>query len=333
MMTHQAVDLPDTLDGYPASEIAEWKTEFDVTRALERLGHSCRLIGGFDEVSVIRRTLHDYKPHIVFNLLEEFRGEGVYVPFILGYLQLRRYPVTGCNPNGLMLADDKVLCKKILRYHRIPVPDFARVRHGRVTRRPRRLEFPLIVKSTSVHGSVGIAQASIVTSDEKLKERVDFIHDQIGTDALIERYVDGRELYQGVIGNRRLEVFPPWEMRFDRLPDAAPKIATEKVKWDLAYQKKTGITTGAAQNLPSAIVDRMGRMCKRVYRILGLTGYARMDFRLTEGGELFLLEPNPNPDLARDEDFAVSAESGGLDYDRLIQRVTNLGIRYGKGRR
>lgn len=183
------------------------------------------------------------------------------------------------------------------------------------------------MKSSTEHGSVGIAQASLVTSDEKLTERVEFIHTQLGTDAVAEQYIEGRELYLGVIGNRRLQTFPVWEMRFENLPDNAPRIATERVKWNLEYQQKHSIKAGMAKDLPDGVADRIGKLCKRVYRILGLSGYARMDFRLTDDGRIFLLEPNPNPDLARDEDFAESAKAVGIGYDKLIDRVLKLGLR------
>ncbi|MCH6546928.1 MAG: ATP-grasp domain-containing protein [Gemmatimonadetes bacterium] len=326
VLTHQKIELPGSVKGLSEKEIAPWKTEYHVVNALKRLKHETTLLGGVDELAAIRTTLFDWKPHITFNLLEEFRGEGIYVPYVLGYLQLMHQPFTGCHPTGLQVADDKVLAKKLLRYHRIPAPDFAVFQRGRAIRRPRRLAFPLFVKSSTEHGSAGIAQASLVTNDEKLAERVQFIHEQIGTDALAEEYIEGRELYLGVIGDQRLQTFPVWEMRFEKLPDGTPRIATERIKWNLEYQKKHGIKTGAAKNLPDGVAARIVKLSKRVYRILGLTGYARMDFRLAEDGKLFLLEPNPNPDLARDEDFAESAKAVGMGYDRLIQRILRLGM-------
>lgn len=326
VLTHQKIELPGSVKGLSEKEIAPWKTEYHVVNALKRLKHETTLLGGVDDLAAIRTTLFDWKPHITFNLLEEFRGEGIYVPYVLGYLQLMHQPFTGCHPTGLQVADDKVLAKKLLRYHRIPAPDFAVFQRGRAIRRPRRLAFPLFVKSSTEHGSAGIAQASLVTNDEKLAERVQFVHEQIGTDAVAEEYIEGRELYLGVIGDQRLQTFPVWEMRFEKLPDGTPRIATERIKWNLEYQKKHGIKTGAAKNLPDGVAARIVKLSKRVYRILGLTGYARMDFRLAEDGKLFLLEPNPNPDLARDEDFAESAKAVGMGYDRLIQRILRLGM-------
>jgi D-alanine-D-alanine ligase len=311
----------------------EWKSEFDVITTLEKLGYQTRALSDVSEFGDIRMVLNAFDPHLVFNLLEEFRGEGIYVPYVLGYLELHHFPFTGCNPYGLVVCDNKSLLKKILRYHRIPVPESALFGRGRTARRlPRRLRFPAIVKSASMHGSVGIAQASVVTSDEKLRERVDFIHDHVQTDAVVEEYIEGRELYAGVLGNQRLQVFPVWEMRFGNLPEGTRPIATGKVKWDEEYQDKLKIRTGAAKNLPEGIAVRIERYCKKAYRALGLSGYARMDFRLTDDGRLFLLEPNPNPDLNKDEDFAQAAKAAGIDYVALIQRIVSLAFRYREGK-
>ncbi|MCZ6793779.1 MAG: ATP-grasp domain-containing protein [Planctomycetota bacterium] len=320
--------MPDDVSKLSDKEMAPWKTEYDVVTALEDLGHESKTLGAINEVAAVRRVLQEWKPHIVFNLLEEFRGEGFYVPYLLGYLQLVRQSFTGCNPASLLLADNKVMTKKILRYHRIPVPEFVVFPLGRKIKRPKRLEFPLIVKSSVEHGSVGIAQASIVYSDEKLEERVRFVHEKIQTGAIAEQYIEGRELYVGVLGNRQLKTFPVWEMVFESLPEGTLPIATAKVKWDAGYQERGGIKTSAAKNLPGDVEKRIWRICKRVYRILGLNGYARMDFRLTDDGKIYLLEPNPNPDLAYGDEFSSAAEAVKIGYEPLIQRILNLGIRY-----
>jgi len=328
VLTHQRYEHREDISDVPDKEFAGWKTEHDVIEALHALGHETRVVGGATDISEVRHVLEEWKPHIVFNLLEEFGGTGVYVPYLLGWLELMGMPFTGCNPVGLQLADSKQLMKKVLRYHRIPSPDFALFPRGRVVRRPPRLQLPLIVKSAVAHGSVGISQASVVATDEKLAERVEFVHERLNTDALAEEYIEGRELYVGLLGNQRLESFPIWELTFANLAEGAPAIATEKVKWDLAYQKRLGVRTGPARALPAGVAERMVRLGKRVYRTLGLSGYARMDFRLTEAGDLFLLEPNPNPDLALDEDFALSAKAGGMAYEQLIHRVLAVGAGY-----
>jgi D-alanine-D-alanine ligase len=175
---------------------------------------------------------------------------------------------------------------------------------------------------------VGIARASLVHDEEQLRERAEFVQRQLGTDVIAERFIGGRELYVGITGNLRLDVFPIWELLFTNVEDDVPLIATAKVKWDPAYQKRLGVKTQEASDLSPEKAREITRVCKRAYRILNLTGYARIDLRLTDEGELFLLEANPNPQLSYGEDFAESAEAAGLSYDALLQRIINLGLSY-----
>jgi D-alanine-D-alanine ligase len=326
-LLHESLVPPENVAG-PDTLEADWKMEFDVTVTLRDLGHDVHTLGVADDLGVIRRGIEEYKPHIALNLLEDFHGVNVFDQNVVSYLELLRVAYTGCNPRGLLLARDKSLAKKLMAYHRIPVPEFTVFQMGRSVRRPKRLRFPLIVKSLTKEASIGISQASVVESDEKLRERVRFIHESIGTDAIVEHYIDGRELYVGIIGNQRLEVFPVWEMFFTKMPEDARRIATDRVKWSRAYQKKRGIRTGPAKDLPNGLSQQMQRLAKRVYRTLNMSGYARMDIRLTPEGKMYVLEANPNPQLAYGEDFAESAEMAGIEYGELLQRILNLGLRW-----
>src|SRR5690606_29165154 len=164
--------------------------------------------GVWDDLGKMRKEIEEWKPHVAFNLLEEFHGVSLYDQHVVSFLELMRQPYTGCNPRGLLLAHDKALCKQILVYHRIPTPKFTVYQRGRSVKIPKRLNYPLVVKSVSEDASRGISQASVVYNDEKLKDRVEFMYDQIGCDALVEEYIDGRELYVGVLGNQRLRTFP-----------------------------------------------------------------------------------------------------------------------------
>jgi len=319
---------PESLEGVSEKDIARCKTEYDVTVGLEHLGHDVRVLGVSDDIAELRRIILDWKPHIAFNLLEEFREERINVPYVLGFLELMNLPYTGCNPSAMIVAENKPMVKKILRYHRVPSPDFMVCPRGKPVRRPPRLEFPLIVKSAGEHGSIGIAHASVVHDDAALAERAVFIHNNVGTAAIAERYIDGREVYLGVVGNRRLMTLPIWELMFASLPEGAPRIATQKVKWDQKYQVKVGLSAGPAGELPEGVDEQMRKLAKRVYKILGLSGYCRMDFRVREDGKVFVLEPNPNPDLAHDDEFAESALAAGIEYEQLLQRILNLGLRY-----
>lgn len=306
----------------------EWKTEYDVVTTLRDMGHEVRPVGLRNDLSVIRKAIDDWKPHIAFNLLEEFDGVAVYDQNVVSYLELLRMPYTGCNPRGLMLSRDKSLTKKVLSYHRIPSPDFFVCPLGETVKRPKRLDFPLIVKSISEEASLGISQASIVEDDEKLKERVAFIHNSVGTGALVERYIEGRELYVGVLGNRQLQVLPVWELVMDKMPEECRRIATQRVKWSHKYQTKYGISSCAAKDLPNGMAGEIQRLAKRIYRILGLGGYARIDLRLDQNHKVYVLEANPNPQIAHDEDFAKSAEEVSIPYTSLLQRIINLGLQW-----
>jgi D-alanine-D-alanine ligase len=325
-LMHEYLVPPEDVSGFDVANV-DWKMEFDVTVTLRELGHEVRPLGVGDDLGVIRKTLDEWKPHIAFNLLEDFGGINTFDQNVVSYLELLRLRYTGCNPRGLLLARDKALSKKLLAYHRIPVPEFAVIPMGHKVRRPKRLDFPLIVKSLTKEASVGISQASVVENEEKLAERVRFIHESIRTDAIVEQYVDGRELYVGVMGNQRLVVFPVWEMMFTKWPEESWRIATDRVKWSRSYQKKRGIKTNEAK-LPNALGERIQHLCKRVYRTLHLSGYARMDLRLTPEGRVCVLEANPNPQLAYGEDFAESAERAGIKYAHLLQRILGYGLQW-----
>lgn len=305
----------------------EWKTEFDVTSTLRDMGHDVHTLGVKDDLGVIRQAVDRFKPQIAFNLMEAFHEIGAFDMNVVSYLELLRLAYTGCNPRGMVLSRDKALSKQLMTYHRIPVPEFTVFRRGRAIKIPHRLKFPAIVKSLTQEASIGIAQASVVEEEAKLKERVKFVHESIGTDAIVERYIDGREFYVGILGNERLQVFPVWEMEFGKMPEGVHRIATDRVKWSVKYQKKHGISTSEAQ-LPEATSEAIKRVAKRVYRTLNMSGYARMDLRTDIEGRFFVLEANANPQLAFGEDFAESAERTGLRYDELLQRILNVGLKW-----
>ncbi len=326
-LMHRELVPPESPENHDL-ETVDWKTEFHVLRALRDLGHDVQVLGIENDLGIIRHKLNDWKPHIAFNLMEVFHNVGVFDQNVVSYLELLRIPYTGCNPRGLMLARDKALSKKLLAYHRIAVPDFAVFPRGRKVKRPKRLSFPLIVKSLTQESSIGISQASVVEDDQKLQERVGFIHQSIGTDAIVESYIDGRELYVGVLGNQRLEVFPIWELLFTNMPDEARPIATERAKWSVKYQEKRGIKSAEAKDLDGQTPEEIQHLCKRVFRILQLSGYARIDLRLEPTGKVYVLEANPNPQLAYGEELAESAERMGISYNNLLQRIINLGLRW-----
>ncbi len=319
---------PLTLEGVAKKDLDAWKAEFDVCETLRRLGHEVLPLGVYDDLAPIRKALFEFEPNITFMMLEEFHGVVTYDFAVISYLELMQQPYTGCNPRGLLLSKDKALSKKVLTYHRIPTPRFAVFPLGKKVHRPKKLAFPLFVKSVVEDASFGISQASIVHTDEALAERVQFVHEKTGDDAIAEQYIEGRELYVGVIGNTRLQTFPAWEMDFGNFPDDVARIATSRVKWDHKYQEKYGITTSAAKGLDESTEAKLSKICKRVYRALNMSGYGRMDLRLTDSGDIYVIEANANPNIEFGEDFAESAEVVGVSYEALMQRILNLGLRY-----
>ena len=328
VLMHETLVPPASLDGYTELEILEWKTEFDVVNTLRDLGHEVLPLGVYDDLGDLRRAKEDFKPHIVFNLLEEFHGVGVYDNHVVGYLELLKQHYTGCNPRGLLLARDKPLAKKILSWHRIRTPGFFVVGRNKKTRLPAGFEYPLLVKSASEDASMGITDRSVVRSDEELESVVKEIHEETQTDALVETFIEGRELYVGLIGNRRVKTLPIWEMHFHNAKPDSTKIATSRVKWDPEYQKRLGIETSEASDLSKSVKESIEKICKRTYKALSLSGYARMDLRLKDNGEVYVIEANPNPNLSYGEDLAESAEIIGMSYEQLLTKIISLGLNY-----
>ncbi len=326
VLLHEELVPPADLEGVSEEDIFDVKTEYDVVAALGGMGHEVKTLGVSDEVRPIRRAVERWKPDIVFNLLEEFQGKAAYDHHVVAYLELLGIPYTGCNPRGLIIARDKALTKKLLSYHRIPTPRFAVFRIGRKVRRPRVLEYPLIVKSQIEESSLGISKASVVYDDDHLAERVRLVHERIKTDAIVEHFIEGREIYVGVLGNERLTVLPAQELLIADRGPKQPLVATESVKHHPDYQERHGVEI-VAFSAQADLQRSLDRIAKRVYRMLGLDGYARIDLRLDGEGRPFVLEANPNAEIARYEELAAAAESVGISYEDLLQRIINFGLR------
>ena len=327
-LVHRHLVPPETIEEGTDITAAPWRTEYDVVSTLTGMGHEVKVLPVHDDLGDIRRASEEWKPHVAFNLLEGFDDIVIFDQNVVSHLELLKLPYTGCNSRGMLLARDKSLAKKLLSYHRIRVPEFEVFRAGRPVRRPKRLTFPLMVKSLTEEASIGISQASVVDSDEKLKERVAFVHESIGTAAIVEQYIEGRELYVGILGNHTLQALPVWELFFTNMPEGAKRIATDRVKWSVKYQKKYGIDSGMATELAEGQAEHIQHLCKRVYRALELNGYARVDLRLDAAGNAWVIEANPNPQIAKGEDFVDSAAKIGLSYETVLQRIINLGLKW-----
>jgi D-alanine-D-alanine ligase len=328
MLSHTEAVPPDDLVDDDDPRMDKHRTEYDVRNALLTLGHEVRIIAVEDDLAPIRSAIQEWKPHIAFNLLESFAGNVALDYYVVSYLDMLKMPYTGCNPRGLLLARDKALSKKLLSYHRIKVPRFRVFRWGRTIQadKVRNLPYPMVVKSLLEQGSVGIAQASFVNNADELVQRVIQVQEMTGGDVIAEQYIDGRELYVTVIGNNRLQVLPIRELIFGGHEEGDPRIATYKVKWDPKYRERHAIDYQFVRNLPAGMAEAISKLCKRIYRNLDLSGYARVDLRLNKDGIVYVLEANPNAALANNEDMAFSAEKAGMSYPQFIQRLLNLGL-------
>ena len=268
---------------------------------------------------------------MLFNLADEFKNNRGFDQNIVSFLEMQGVPFTGCGATGLTLCKHKGISKKILSYHRIHVPNFVVIPRGQRIARPKQLKFPILVKPVKEEASYGISQASFVENDEQFRERVAFIHEKYDSDVIAEEYIEGRELYVSLMGNLRLTVFPIRELIFREVPPNEPKIATYRAKWDEEYRKRWGLKNQFAEGLEPALVAHIEQTCKRIYRLLTIDGYARIDLRLTAANEVYFIEANPNPILAADEDFALSAGKAGLPYPQLIDRIIRHGMKTVRG--
>jgi len=320
---------PTTLDQDlgPELKTADWKTEAGVLAALRELGYPTEHLAIFDDLDLLRQKLQTFTPDVIFNLADQFKNNRAFDQHIVSFLAMHGLPFTGCGATGLTLCKHKGISKKILSYHRIHTPAFTIVPRGRRVGRPERLRYPILVKPLKEEASYGISQASFVENDDQFRERVMFIHEKFDNDVIAEEYIEGRELYVSLIGNHRLQVFPIRELVFREVPPDEPKIATYKAKWDEAYREKWGLENRFADDLEPALVRQIEETCKRIYHLLTIDGYARLDLRLNAKNELYFIEANPNPILAPDEDFAQSAMRAGLTYPQLIDRIARLGMK------
>jgi len=324
---------PTTLDQDFSKEMktADWKTEANVVAALGALGYTAEHLAIFDDLDLLRQKLENFAPDVLFNLVEQFKNNPGFDQNIVSFLEMQSLPFTGCGSTGLTLCKHKGISKKILGYHRIHVPNFVVIPRGQRIARPKQLKFPIVVKPVKDEASYGISQASFVETEEQLRERVAFIHEKHDADVIAEEYITGRELYVSLMGNLRLTVFPIRELVFGEVPPNEPKIATYRAKWDEEYRKRWGLQNQFADGLDPALIAHIEQTCKRIYSLLTIDGYARVDLRLTEANEVYFIEANPNPILAEDEDFALSAGKAGLPYPQLIDRIIRHGMKTVRG--
>jgi D-alanine-D-alanine ligase len=302
----------------------------EVYESLKKAGHSpifVRLDGTVQSLLELAQTETD----LIFNLVESFGGNDTHDSNVAGYLELLGRKFTGTGSHGLYLAQDKALAKKIFAFHGIHTPYFATVYRGR-TEHAHDIQFPVIVKPAREDGSIGIHFGAVCGSIKELMERLDYIHAQFDSPALIEEYIEGRELYVGVLGNDKPEPLPVVELDLSKLPEGTPKIAGSEVKWEEeteAYQKTWPFFP---KDLDDELVAKIQEKAVQAFQALQLRDYGRIDFRLASDGTLHVLEVNPNPYLLPSAEFALAAKESGRSFSDLIAQIVDLALaRYANG--
>ncbi|MEA2722601.1 MAG: D-alanine-D-alanine ligase [Gemmatimonadales bacterium] len=314
-------------------DIAAWKTdepdmEYQIAHALRERGHEVHLIGVRDDLGYLVRCLAAWKPDLVFNGAEAFKGNEALEYLLPGLLEAEGYRYTGAPPLALQLTRNKAISKKVLAYFGIQVPGFTSYRLQEKVESTPDLRFPLFVKPLQADGSAGIAQASVVQDVASLADRVTFIQERFGQAAIAEEFVEGRELYVGVLGNDdSLEILPIIEMVFDkRKSRPEERIATQSAKWDEAYRERRGIRNVVARPISKAVRARIEETCRTAYRALWLRDYARLDLRLAPDGQVWVIEANANPFISYGHDMANAAAKAGMEYYDFIQRIVDAAI-------
>lgn len=329
ILLHDGSDtMPDEADFQKLEQTPEWSTEISVVRAAKERGHIVSSFGFDGQIPPLLEAIHEQQPDVIFNLAEACLGEYRSDKNMAAFLELLGVPYTGTGPVGLMVCNNKAITKKILVYHDILVPRFCVYRVGENVKFPGLFNAPFFVKPLQEEASTGISQRSFAANEEQCKERVKFIHEHLGKDAMVEEFIEGRELYVGVIGHgKNIKVLPVWELKFANMPDTEHKIATYRAKWNQSYRDKWGIKNECADPLPAGIEEKIMDTCKKAYRVLNIDGYARFDIRLTPQGDVYIIEANANPELAKGEDFAASAEKAGIPYEELIEMIVDHAIK------
>ena len=322
------VDQGEILPGDPdfSNPPEEPITEYHVIEELRLLGHNISVLGADRDVEVMSRALKEHEPDLIFNLTEHLEGDRRFDKHIASFLEMIDIPFTGAGLTGLLLTRDKRLCKQLLSLHRIRVPKYVFFPFKKAVKPPKNINFPLVVKPVLEDSSEGIANASIVENAEALIERVQFVHDRWEQGVIAEEYIEGRECYVGVLGNKQLRVLPIRECFFDFEGNDGPRLATYRVKWNAEYRKKWNISFGFA-DIEAPIVKKIERACKKIFKILQLRDYGRIDLGLTPENEIYILEANANPDLAYGEEVAEAADKAGISYQNLIKQIINYALR------
>jgi D-alanine-D-alanine ligase len=301
-------------------------TEKDVFEALKALGHEVSLLGIYNDITPLFDEIKENRPDIIFNMMEIFNDQTHLEKNTPAILEMLDIPYTGASCGNLYVCNNKALSKKIFTFHKIKVSRFQTYYRGKRVTVPAKFKLPAVIKPLREEASRGISQASIVDNPESFIERARFIHENMELDVIAEEYIEGREMYVGVIGHKQITVLPPRELIFGNMPEDEPRIATYKAKWDDQYRKKWGIKSVATAKIPEQWLKNIDDVCRRAYHALEMDSYVRFDIRITDEGEVYIIEPNANPCIAKIDEIAQAAIKGGMSYEDLIQKVLDLGF-------
>lgn len=294
-------------------------TEFDVWSTLKKLGHTTEVMPLDDDFAVVERSLKEFKPDIVFNLVEEFKGEAVFDFHLVSFLEAKGVPFTGCNPRGLVISRNKLWVARLAKGLGLMVPQTGLSTDKAMTNAVAK--HPVFVKFNREHASLGIGKQNRVTNRRDLMKVVGKLRNKLSAEVLLQEFISGSEVTVSVWGNRRAEAFPPWQLHFKDDQD----FATERVKFNAGYRRNQGIRAGRYRG---DLSEQLQKDSIRLFQSLDLSGYARFDYRISADSKAYLIDVNPNPNLARDEDFACSSRSLGCDYPSLVAGILKLGFNY-----
>jgi D-alanine-D-alanine ligase len=292
-----------------------------VASALRARGDDVSTLSVGRSIEPIIAELTRIAPDLVFNLTESFRDISSLDSNVAALLNLLGLRYTGSSPSGLILAGDKSLAKKVLRFHDIITPEFAIVYRG-ATEHTGELRFPVIVKPAQQDASIGITESSVVDDVAGLLRIMDELHELYRAPAVVEELIPGREFYVGVLGNAHAEALPVIELRFQDSASNPHRIASFDVKW--AADRDAETRSDFPTDLPAELSEKMQKIALETFHALRLRDYARIDMRVNDAGEAYVIEANPNPYLEQKSEFARAAERHGLGYEALVARIAEL---------
>jgi D-alanine-D-alanine ligase len=300
------------------------EVEEEVAEALVKLGHE-PVMYELDGTQKSLLGLGRIDCDLVFNLAESFADDDTSDFKIAALLELLGKKYTGSGSHGLMLAQDKAVAKKIFAFHGIHTPTFAKCYRGRLDF-SHDLQFPVIVKPAREDGSIGIEFSAVVNSIRELMERMDWLHANFDSPVLIEEYIEGREMYVGIIGNDKPEALPVIELDLSKLPEGTPRIAAAEVKWGKGTQAYRDTKSAIATDVADETAQVLQQTAVAAYQALELRDYGRVDMRLQPDGRVQVIEVNPNPWLASRAEFAMAARKSGRTYTQLVGEIVELAL-------